>query len=178
MAWSTPLTAAANATLTAAQWNASVRDNLLMTAPALATTQGAHWVSSGPNGITERFMVSNTVGTTETTASTSYAALATAGPGALVTSYGRVMVLFGCEVTNNTGGSRSLMSYAVSGATTVAGQDGSAVTFTAPTAAYVVQASRVILQTVTSGNNTFTAQYRVLANTGSFGQRTMLLFPL
>jgi hypothetical protein len=177
VAYSTPLTAVANATLTAAQWNASVRDNILMTAPALATTQGAHWVSAGANSLTERYMVSNTVGTTETTASTTYAALTTAGPSALVTTYGRCMVLFGCEITNNTAGSRSLMSYAVSGATTVSGADGSAVTFTAPTAAYVVQCSRVILQTLTAGNNTFTAQYRVLSGTGSFGQRTMILFP-
>jgi len=38
MAWFTPLAGVSTATLTAAQWNASVRDNLLETAPAKATS--------------------------------------------------------------------------------------------------------------------------------------------
>ena len=61
MAWTTPLTAVSNTALTAAQWNASVRDNLLMTAPALATTTGRHFVSTGANTIAERAISSNSV---------------------------------------------------------------------------------------------------------------------
>src|SRR4249919_3869016 len=86
MAWSTPLTAVANATLTAAQWNASVRDNLLATAVALATTAGSHFAVTATNTLAERLTQTNTVATSETTASTSYTALATAGPAITATT--------------------------------------------------------------------------------------------
>lgn len=178
MAWTTPLTAVANAALTAAQWNASVRDNLLMTAPAITTANGSLMVGNGTNAIVERNPGQNVVGTSETTASTSYTNLTTFGPVVTVTSGGRAIVIFGCEVTNSTGGSRSLMSYGVSNATTVASTDASAVTFTAPTAAYVVQCSRVIMQSLTNGSNIFTCQYRVLSGTGTWGQRNLVVVPL
>jgi len=178
VAWTSPLTAVANASLTAAQWNASVRDNLAETAPAKATTQGSHFIASGANGIAERMTASGVVGTSESTSSTSFVALTTAGPSATVTTFGRGIAMFGCEVTNNTAGSRSVMSFAVSGATTVAATAASSITFSAPTAAYIVQCSRVIMQTLTAGSNVFTAQYAVNSGSGTFGQRTMIVFPL
>lgn len=51
MAWTTPLTAVSGSILTAAQWNASVRDNLNETAPAKATTADRMFVTTGPNAL-------------------------------------------------------------------------------------------------------------------------------
>src|SRR5690606_12967068 len=44
MAWSAPMTAVSGSVFTAAQFNQFVRDNLNETAPARATTAGAHFV--------------------------------------------------------------------------------------------------------------------------------------
>lgn len=51
MAWSTPFTAVDGNAFTAAQFNASVRDNLLETAPAKVTTGGALMASVGAHEI-------------------------------------------------------------------------------------------------------------------------------
>ena len=69
MVWSTPLTAVANTPLTAAQWNASVRDNFNETAPAKATVGGRIFASTGPNTIAEREVLADVVETAETTTS-------------------------------------------------------------------------------------------------------------
>ena len=54
MAWSAPMTAVANSTFTAAQFNQYVRDNLNETAPALATAAGSYFAADGINSIAER----------------------------------------------------------------------------------------------------------------------------
>lgn len=54
MAWSAPITAVTNATLSAAQWNASVRDNLNETAPAKATVANRVIVTNGANTVREQ----------------------------------------------------------------------------------------------------------------------------
>lgn len=179
MAWSAPLTAVTNAALTAAQWNASVRDNLLETAPAKATTAGSFFAGTGANAIAERVPQSAIVGTTETTTSTSYTALTTAGPAvASMTTGVRAFVFISAQLTGNTGTLGSFMSYAVSGATSVAASDGSALVYYPSTANLPIQATRVVGQGLTAGSNTFTAQYRVAgATTGSFGQRGLAVIP-
>lgn len=53
MAWSTPITAVSGTILTAAQWNTHVRDNLLETMPAKATTADRMFVTTGPNSIAQ-----------------------------------------------------------------------------------------------------------------------------
>jgi hypothetical protein len=52
--WSAPMTAVANSTFTAAQFNQYVRDNLNETAPAKATSAGSYFVADGVNSIAER----------------------------------------------------------------------------------------------------------------------------
>jgi hypothetical protein len=176
MAWSTPLTAVSNATLTAAQWNASVRDNLLMTSPALATTAGSIFAATGTNAIAERIPTANTVGTLQTTTSTTYTDLATVGPAVTVTTGPRALVIWGCEASNGTSNVSSYMGYAVSGATTVAAVDSVCLKVTIASGAGI-QASRALIQGLTAGSNTFTAKYRVDANTGTFSQRTINVVP-
>lgn len=176
MAYSTPLTATANVALTAAQWNATVRDNLLETAPAKATTAGSIFVGVTANSIAERITGAATVGTLQTTLSTTYADLTTAGPAVTRTSGTQALVMWGCEISNGTTGSSAYMGFAVTGATSVAATDANALKFTA-TSGYPLQATRVTMQSVTSGSNVFTAKYRVDSGTGSFSQRSMVVIP-
>lgn len=176
MAWSTPLTAVSNATLTAAQWNASVRDNLLMTAPALATTAGSIFVATGTNTIAQRTPNANTVPTSQGTSSTSYADLATTGPALTLTTGTTALVMIDCEISHGSTGVSSYMGYAISGATTLAGTDTTALKST-NASGYPIAATRAILQSVNAGSNTFTAKYRVDSGTGTFVNRHINIIP-
>ena len=177
MAWTTPLTAVANASLTAAQWNASVRDNLLMTAPALATTAGGFFVATGSNALAQRVTDSDTIGTSETTTSTSFVDLATVGPTVTVTTGPRAFVFVSGQATNNTATSGTFMGFAVSGATTVSAVDSSSMVFYPASSGQPHQATRVVAQGLTAGSNTFRSKYRVAANTGTFSQRNICVIP-
>lgn len=178
MAWSAPLTAVSNATLTAAQWNASVRDNLNMTAPALATTPGSMFVTTAANTIAERIPTANYIGTTETTTSTTYTALTTAGPTVTVTTASRMLSLVSCEMFNNTAGAISWMAHEVSGATTLAASDTWGLKHGDTGAAGTMCASRSHLEVaLTPGSQTVTLKYRVTAGTGTFQRRQVIVMP-
>lgn len=178
MAWTTPLTAVSNATLTAAQWNASVRDNLLETAPAKATTAGRFFATAGANSIAERIPNGGTVSTSQTTTSTSYTDLATSGPALTLATGPTALVAIGAIVTNDTTGTNSFASYAISGATTVAAGDNWAIGYATSGGGRVMSASRVRMETsLTAGNNTFTMKYRVAGNTGTFQDRHIAVVP-
>jgi hypothetical protein len=181
MAWSTPLTAVSNAALTAAQWNASVRDNLLETAAGKATTANRIFVTTGANAIAERAVVNNFVGTAETTASTTYTDLTTAGPASTTTSGTQAIVAVTTDAWNNTLSAYSYNSLAVSGATTLATSDSRSVSVRSATADASAgnRASFVDLLTgLTAGSNTFTSKYRVSAGTGRYSNRSIMVIPL
>lgn len=181
MAWTTPLTAVANATFTAAQFNASVRDNLLATSPALATTAGRFFATTGANAIAERIPSRNEQnGTSDTTGSTSYTSTLSpnSGPAVTATSGTVALVSIGVNLQNNTTGVTTFMSYAIAGATTVASSDAWAVGFNAITASASHSAGRTRLETaLTAGSNTYTTQYRVGSNTGTFSNRHLAVIP-
>src|SRR6266568_2548959 len=101
MAWTTPLTAVANATLTAAQWNASVRDNLNMTAPALASAAGQIFASTAANTIAVRVPTGAYVSNLGTDASTSYGDLTSAGPAVTVATGAKAIVAIACGLWNS-----------------------------------------------------------------------------
>jgi hypothetical protein len=179
MAWTTPITAVANAAFTAAQFNASVRDNLLTTAPAVATTAGGIFVATAANAIAQRIIGNAFTAATETTTNTSYVDLTTTGPQVTSTTGTQAIVIFSAHMWNDTAGSRSYMSFAVSGASTVSAGDAVSYAHDISSAGRIIGASRVIMQTgLTSGSNTFTAKYRVGANTGTWAQRNMIIIPL
>lgn len=178
MAWSTPLTAVANAALTAAQWNASVRDNFAETAPAKATAAGQIFVSTGVNAIAVRVPSTNRVSTLETTASLTFVALTTAGPAVTVTTGVLALVFVTAQMSNNTASGSGAMSYDVSGATTIAASNAEAVRHRAGATTDDMRASAISTPTLTSGSNTFTAKYAVNAGTGSFSERTLAVVPL
>lgn len=180
MAWSTPLTAVSNATLTAAQWNASVRDNLLETAPAKATTAGQHFVSTAANAIAARTPQAQTVAPgTETTTNTSYTSLTSAGPAVTVTTGTAALILLSSKMTMNTNTAEMFASAAVSGATTVASSDTNSISMQPATAAgnSIRVSAAFFLTSLNAGSNTFTMQYRVTAGTGSYDRRHLAVIP-
>ena len=118
-----------------------------------------------------------TVATSETTTSTSYTDLATAGPAVTVTTGTKALVTVSGIVYNTTASEFAVMAFAVSGATTVAAADLYGVTIS-PVAATVgdaIGASRVTLLTgLTAGSNVFTAKYkRSNAGTATFTTRSI-----
>ncbi|MFC9088984.1 hypothetical protein, partial [Nocardiopsis dassonvillei] len=90
----------AGAALTAAQWNASVRDNLLETAAAVATTSGGYIATAGPNQVVERRARTDTVLVLETTTSTTYTDLDTFGPSVTVETGTDALVITHASVRN------------------------------------------------------------------------------
>lgn len=117
------------------------------------------------------------VATSQTTTSTSYTDLATAGPAATVTigANGLALVIITGKLFNS-GVNDTFMGYAVSGANTVAATD---------TTAQVVNSTpgqrnstMSLLTGLTPGSTTFTAKYRVAAGTGTFSDRNIIVIPL
>jgi len=180
VAWTTPLTAVSNATLTAAQWNASVRDNLLETAPAKATAAGRIFVSTGANALAERVIDSTVTSSSSTTTSTSYGSLvAGAGPVVTATTGTRALVFASATVSNGTLGQKSWIAPAVSGASTIAAADTDSMEFQVYGSNAEFRGSAAILyKTLTGGSNTFTLQYRVSGGTATFFDRAITVIAL
>ena len=181
MAWTTPLTAVANAALTAAQWNASVRDNLLETAVAKATAAGRLYVSTGANALAERIPSFNRTSANESTSSASFGDLATVGPTiSTLTTGTNAIVAISSFVTNNTAGQGGYASFAVSGASSIAANTLNALRFVSETAASIQRASYIGMVTgLTGGANTFQAKYSTIgANTAGFNERELMVIPL
>jgi hypothetical protein len=173
------LTAVANSALTAAQWNASVRDNLLETAPAKATAAGRIFVSTGANAIAERVISAATVDTQQTTASTSFTDLATVGPSVTVTTGTRALCLFGAQMSNNGANNMVKCAVAVSGATTIAAEDEHDVYMDGAPANQQSRAMAArLFTTLNAGSNTFKMQYKVGSGTGSFLDRHLIVMAL
>jgi len=117
-----------------------------------------------------------TVNTSETETNTSFDDMTTPGPAVTATigSRGLALVTFSCEMSNS--GGFNVVSYAVSGANTIAASDDISVV-TSVTAAETY--SRTVLLTgLTAGSTTFTMKYRVTAGTGTFLRRRIAVVPL
>jgi hypothetical protein len=170
------MTAVSNSVFTAAQFNQHVRDNLNETAPAKATQAGSHFVGTSLNAIAERISDEDIVATSQSTASTSYTDLATVGPSVTVTTGPWALVSIYNANLHSTGGASALMSYAVSGATTIAASDNMSIG-TATTVGSRAGAT-FLITTLTPGSNTFTCKYRVGSGTGTFVDRRIAVFPL
>lgn len=177
MAWTAPATFTDGSVLTGAQLNA-MRDNFNETAPAKATAAGGFIVSNGVNSIIQRNIVSDTINTQQTTTSTSFVALATAGPTCLnVVSDTRVLLFMTCQLNNNTANQESIAAAAISGATTAIADDNTSIDNQSASASSDITGSRIVRHTVTPGTNTFTMQYRVTGGTGAFRRRSMVAMP-
>lgn len=184
MAWTAPVTWAANAILTAAQLNTNLRDNLNQTMPALVTAATQWCVSTGANALVQRDIKNARVETSQTTASTTYVDLTTVGPAVTVTTGTTAMVILSARTANNTANTNSKMSCAVSGATTIAAGDNFTLNFSDPTINNTVHFSTCYMHdavnsnALTAGSNTFTAKYKVgAASTGTWEFREIIVIP-
>lgn len=176
MAWTTPPTWTSGQPITSSFLN-DLRNNLLETAAAKATTSGSYFAVTGPNALAERIATSQSVLAGETTGSTSYTNLATGGPAVTVTSGARILDIISGSVSNNTVNNDSFMSVEISGATSVSPSDSFALSHTSATANARVNASYLALHGVTAGSNTITAKYRVDGGTGTFQNRRITVLP-
>lgn len=187
MAWTTPLTAVANTALNASQWNASVRDNLIMTAPNLATAPtGAdgdmgHWfTASAANVINQRVIAKHTVPASETlgTAS-SYLSLTTNGPILSTMTTGVAALVTVTASIANSAATDNFACAEVTGATTMVAADARALrSRSLAGAGNLHRASVTNLLTLTAGSNTFRILYKVAAITGTFVDRNLIVMAL
>lgn len=181
MAYSVPMTAVSNATFTAAQFNASVRDNILETAPAKATTAGQVFVSTAANAIAARVPTRFTIATAQNATSiAAYGDLTSVGPTVTVTTGTQALVAMTAAIGNSTGGGGGLMGFAVSGATTIAASDDRALRLMSSNASETQRMTAWHHQIgLTAGSNTFTAKYTTpTGGTATFQQRELAVFPL
>lgn len=150
---------AASVTLTNKTINASQLVNSTVTADKLAT--GA---------------ASALVATSQTTTSTTYTDLATSGPAVTVTigANGVALVSVSCNISNNV--NLAYMSFAVSGASTVAAADSLCISSTTSFGDY--KGNTFLVTGLTPGSTTFTAKYRASANTSTFVDRRIAVVPL
>lgn len=190
MAWTTPLTAVANATFTAAQYNTHARDNFLMMEPARATASRSGtqafcmFHATGSNAIAERPFKSAIVqktGTGQTTTSTTYDDLYTYGPSVQLDTGTQALVLFGCLIGNQTANSASYASVEVSGASTVAADDDWCIEMDGHTACSgddnnLRRSQWKLFTGLTAGSNTFTMKYRAGSNTAQFNYRHLMVW--
>jgi hypothetical protein len=166
------------AAITAAQLNAHLRDNMLETATAKASTAGSYLGVTGANALAERIMSYDYVSTSETTTSTSATDLATTGPSVTVTASARALVFMTAAIFNNTVNATSAMAVDLSGATTVAASSSVALRAVASTANAGIHASIAIPYSVTSGSNVFTAKYFCSSgSTATYQYRRMIVLP-
>lgn len=166
MAWTAPMTATLNATFTAAQFNAQVRDNLLETLPAKATGGADGWfISTGANAMTRRVLgYGNTnAGSQVTRLATTYGdpTSGSAGPAVTITTGTSALVLMSGWLWNNTANEAAYMTFDVSGATTLAGGD--KMVFDGIAGGVNGSRSWAGVVALTAGSNTFTAKYKSAA---------------
>jgi len=121
--------------------------------------------------------------TNQTTTSTSYTDLTTAGPAVTITTGTSVIVLITADLgdpSNTAGFIRA--SFAVSGATTRAASDnealiasGAAISTADPFGTY---SRAVVITGLTAGSNVFTMKYKVSTGTASFQNRNIVIVAL
>lgn len=180
MAWTAPSTWVAGNVLTAAQLNQQLRDNMLQTAPALASAAGQLFLATAANTIAARTPDVDLIATSESTTSTSYTALATPGPIATCTTGTKAWVQISSTLTNATLGNSATQSYAISGATTLASGDGWSLSMT-PYASNIFFANSrgLLIEGLTGGSNVFTCQYKSAAATNAnFRSRDITVIPM
>jgi hypothetical protein len=117
------------------------------------------------------------VTTSQNSSSATYADLATAGPAVTLTTGTKAMVIVGARVQASSGWNGN-MSYAVSGATTVAANDEwSIMSFDGYSQQFSFASTQVSL---TAGSNTFTAKYKTgsAENPCTFSNRYIIVIDL
>lgn len=174
------MTAVSNAGLTASQWNASVRDNLLMTAPAVAVSAGGLIATASANVVVQRTPAAASVTAGESTTSTSYTSTLTnssVGPSVTVACGTRALVAFHTRQITSVNNINAWTSYAISAPTNLAANDSWALSYDV-VGTQVYHGLTLVEPNVTAGTNTFTMQYRIGGTaTATFGSRRINVVP-
>jgi hypothetical protein len=168
------MTAVTGNVFTAALFNQHVRDNLLQTEAAVASTPMGLLVTTGANNLAFRIPNVEFIGTYEATTTATYTDLTTFGPSISVTTGTKALVTIGAAVGNDTAGLGSRMSYEISGATTLASSDTNSYYAESGHADDGYQGTWTYINVaLTAGLNLFSAKYRTTAGGGSstFGHR-------
>lgn len=176
MPWTAPAVFTDGSILTGSQMNA-ISANLNETAPAKATSAGGFIMTSGANTVIQRDAASNTVNASSSVTSTSYVALSGAELINVISGT-RVILWMTAQVNNSVANVESIMSVAISGATTTGADDNVSVANQSASALSDVTVSRCVRLAVTAGTNTYTPMYRVgAASTGNFRRRSFVAIP-
>lgn len=117
-----------------------------------------------------------TVPTAQSTTSTTYTDLATAGPAVTVLTGTRALVTLSSFLYNSGAAADVYMSFAVSGATTLAAADTNSIS--QATGAGQTTSRTFMVTGLTPGNNTFTSKYRVGSGTGQYANRDITVVGL
>lgn len=151
--------------------------NSAITANYYSKISKPHGIAAGPGATAN-------VATSETSTSSTYTDLATAGPAVTVTvgESGNALVCIGSNMANNTAsGDGALMSFAASGANTIsAGTVPYILFYQTWTAGALGEFGRMWLVTgLTPGVTTFTAKYAIFSGgTGTWKNRSISVVPL
>ena len=130
---------------------------------------GSAWVAVGAGTFDSHYIASQ-----QNTSSTSYVDLSTVGPTVTLVTGTKALVAVTGWTHNPTNSAYSYVGYAVSGATTIAASDTTAMIFS--TAAYIFRCTTVGLVTgLTAGSNTFTMKYRTNAGISYFQEREIFV---
>lgn len=180
MSWTAPMTAVVGATLTAAQWNANVRDNLLETCVAKATTNGSYFVGRGVNSVAEVVADDDTVATQEDTTSTTYTNLTTVGPQVTLTTGAAAFVTVTAMIAGPGLGNSCHADFTISGATTRAASDTTCLRAEHDTNEFNRMSVRSLVTGLNPGVNVFTMVYKTgtAAAIARFRDRNMIVEPL
>ena len=147
---------AATAADTVARLAVGTNGQVLTAASGQAT--GLQWAALPSSNPTTADAI---VTTSESTDVNTYTNLATTGPEVTLTTGTKVLVILSCRF-NNAAGGEPRMSFAVSGATTIAASDTYSIfqNYSGSSFNHSLQVSKASVVTVTAGSNTFTAKYR------------------
>jgi len=202
VAWTTPKTFSAGSVLTAAELNTHLRDNLNETAAAAAVASGDLVYADGANSMGNRLSIGSdfshvvTDGTdifwrkpatdvdtaSNSATNTSFVGMGTWGFAAsvevTVTTGTAALVLWKARLSNNTAGEKTVLSYAVSGDTTVAANDNHSIRFESNAANDEAEFGGFDFRTgLTAGSNTFAIWGKVTAGTGTIARPEIAVVP-
>ncbi len=204
MAWTAPRTWVTAETVTAALMNTHIRDNLLETSAATATTAGDLVYADAANSMGSRVGISSPGGILVSTGSvpvwripiedglagsstgitnTGYFNLISLGfvsaIEASVVSGTACLVILYANMSNANGANATIMSYGISGATTVSPSDSWALEYVSSNAGDAISYGSTFLHTgLTAGTNLFTLYARVSGGTGTIQKPRIAVVPL
>ena len=120
----------------------------------------------------------STVNTSQSTTSNTFTDLATT-QATTVTTGTKALVILTCKMNNVNLANKVAMSFAVSGATTIAANDITSLEVLQPRAGeFYTVGSTFYLSSLTAGSNTFTAKFRIDVGTGTFKDRQITVIDL